>query len=192
MRAKHLVLTYFWRTEHGNGSKTVPGHRSSSRGSSIKVSFSLLAVLSAVSYIINYSRYWLFKSIKLLASLKNILFINLYWISVYYGVGWCILCSIKSLLSWWYWFVATKSVLYLFDLCNKYYFLGHYLKYRTLPYRHGHMNRKPNQKIKSKTELMFENNRAVPIYLELNNRNRTNGYMNIPNKIYIPQSIIYI
>ncbi|XP_022550627.1 non-specific lipid transfer protein GPI-anchored 26-like isoform X3 [Brassica napus] len=43
--------------EHGNGSKTVPGHRSSSRGSSIKVSFSLLAVLSAVSYIINYSRY---------------------------------------------------------------------------------------------------------------------------------------
>ncbi|CAN7072419.1 unnamed protein product [Brassica oleracea var. botrytis] len=44
-------------SEHGNGSKTVPGHRSSSRGSSIKVSFSLLAVLSAVSYIINYSRY---------------------------------------------------------------------------------------------------------------------------------------
>ncbi|KAG2239219.1 hypothetical protein Bca4012_023975 [Brassica carinata] len=34
-------------SEHGNGSKTGPGHRSSSHGSSIKFSFPLLAILSA-------------------------------------------------------------------------------------------------------------------------------------------------
>ncbi|KAF8100655.1 hypothetical protein N665_0219s0029 [Sinapis alba] len=39
-------------SEHGNGSKTVPGHRSSSsHGSTIKFSFPLLAILSVTSFI---------------------------------------------------------------------------------------------------------------------------------------------
>ncbi|KAG7547553.1 Bifunctional inhibitor/plant lipid transfer protein/seed storage helical domain superfamily [Arabidopsis suecica] len=43
-------------SEHGNGSKTVPGEKSSSNGS-IKFSFPLLAILFTASYIIIFAKY---------------------------------------------------------------------------------------------------------------------------------------